>query len=181
MPKMKQSMAHATSQDTVEWYTPPWIVELARNTMGGIDLDPASNTLAQSWVKAGQYITINDPWSGLAIPWAGRVWLNPPFDDMTNWTRKFADEYHHGDVTQAMAIVNSAQGYDWYESLLDLFYACQLRKRVHFITEQGTPADGPHRKGQTIIYAGDNPERFIALWDQHGRIIPPTKPLVTRG
>lgn len=54
--------------------------------MGGIDLDPASNHIANFFVKATQYFTIETnaenptllrPWGTLANP--TRVWMNHPF------------------------------------------------------------------------------------------------------
>src|SRR5262249_14971473 len=43
-----------------EWYTPPEYVEAARDVLGGIDLDPASNHLAQATVRATRYFTKQD-------------------------------------------------------------------------------------------------------------------------
>jgi uncharacterized membrane-anchored protein len=60
-----------------EWYTPARYIELARGVMGGIDLDPASNAIAQQWIQADQYFTPTQ--NGLAQEWHGRVWLNPPY------------------------------------------------------------------------------------------------------
>ena len=62
-----------------EWYTPAHIVEAARQTMGGIDLDPASSEIANQLVKATRFITIEE--NGITANWgdAQRVWINPPY------------------------------------------------------------------------------------------------------
>lgn len=87
---MNQSMTVLTSTETVEWYTPPEIIERARQVLGGIDLDPASNDIAQRWIQASVYYTAATP---LQAPWAGRVWLNPPFDDTPAWVNRLEREF----------------------------------------------------------------------------------------
>jgi hypothetical protein len=61
-----------------EHYTPPEIVEAARATMGGIDLDPFSCTEANRVVKAGWFFSQN----GYTRPWGpagtASVFCNPP-------------------------------------------------------------------------------------------------------
>ena len=53
-----------------EWYTPAYIIEAARKTMGTIDLDPASSVIANETVKATTFYTIDD--DGLIKEWGGR-------------------------------------------------------------------------------------------------------------
>lgn len=65
------------SSESVEHFTPKWLVEIARYVLGGIDLDPASSEFANQVVKAPRIYTAED--NGLLAPrWDGRVFLNPP-------------------------------------------------------------------------------------------------------
>lgn len=167
---MNQAMHLLTSQATTEWYTPEWLISRARATMGGIDLDPASNDVAQAWIQATRYYTQAD--DGYMKPWAGRVWLNPPFDDTPRWVGRLAAAYHDGDVTQAVLLTNSAPGYAWWENLWRMCPVCMLRERVCFVRPDGT-TNGPAKKGQTVAYFGPNVEMFHTVWNRYGRVIEP--------
>lgn len=61
---------------TDEWLTPPEIIR----ALGPFDLDPCA-PVTRPWPTAAQHYTIED--NGLTKPWAGRVWLNPPYGDQT--------------------------------------------------------------------------------------------------
>jgi len=167
---MKQSMAVLTSQATTEWYTPAWIIALARATMSGIDLDPASNIQAQQTVQATRFYTAVE--DGYSKPWSGRVWLNPPFDDTPRWVRRLGAAYADKDVSQAVLLVNSAPGYSWWEALWRVYPVCMLEKRVAFLSDAGVSA-GTAKKGTTIAYFGPEPSRFERVWAAYGRVVFP--------
>lgn len=75
---MSSNVQHQSS--TNEAYTPPEVVEAARLTMGGIDLDPFSCRLANKVVKATRYFhtgALDKSWCNLdGTP--SRVFCNPP-------------------------------------------------------------------------------------------------------
>ena len=195
-PAMSQPMSILTSQGTVEWYTPPDLIERARRVLGAIDLDPASSDVAQRWNNAETYyqldlsaIDFDKPRKddaeltrdlsrfGLARlatqpPWAGRVWLNPPFDNADTWVDRLDGEYLNGDVIAAILLVNSAPGYVWWENLWRRRPVCMLRERVCFYQADGT-TDGPAKKGTTIAYYGTDIDSFITHFGALGRIILP--------
>ena len=60
-----------------EWSTPAPHLALVRQVLDQIDLDPASNDIAQRRICAARYFTKDD--DGLSKPWHGRVFMNPPF------------------------------------------------------------------------------------------------------
>lgn len=70
------------SSETVECYTPVWLVEKARYVLGGFDLDPASCAFANVVVRAGRFYGAAE--NGLLLPWTtaagtpARVFANPP-------------------------------------------------------------------------------------------------------
>lgn len=174
---MKQQFELLMSHKTVEYYTPEKYTDAARKVMGSIDLDPASCWFANNkYVKAERYFSRKD--DGLTKFWFGNVWLNPPYSTTRGkssqmiWTDYLVEQYKHGDVNQAVALIKSALGYIWYESLVKDYWICLATDRIPFIREDGKP-NGKAKHGTTFIYFGDYPDRFFDNFSQFGRIIPP--------
>lgn len=72
---------------SAEHYTPARFVEAARYVLGDIDLDPASSPVANETVRAVRFYTAAD--DGLAQPWHGRVFVNPPGDKRGQLVKAF--------------------------------------------------------------------------------------------
>ncbi|MEE1201014.1 MAG: DNA N-6-adenine-methyltransferase, partial [Christensenellales bacterium] len=85
-----------------EWYTPSEYIEAAREVLGTIDLDPASNDFANETVKASTYYT--EDTNGLLQEWSGNIWMNPPYS--TALLSKFADKLAESNFKQAIVLVN---------------------------------------------------------------------------
>jgi ParB family chromosome partitioning protein len=171
---MQQAMAVLTSHETAEWYTPPKYVELARAVLGEIDLDPASDALPQTWIKAIRYYARG--YDGLSRFWFGNIWLNPPYgktggkSNQAVWSAKMVDEYENGRITEGILLVNSTHGYKWYEELWTRYPVCLVRERIRFFKPDGTEG-GQAKRGQTFVYFGSNVERFAEVFSSIGRII----------
>jgi hypothetical protein len=171
--RVKQSMQVLTSQATNDWYTPPHIIERARRALGGsIDLDPASCDVAQQWIQARIYYTADELMSGLARPWEGRVWLNPPFDDTPTWVAHLERMYVFGEIETAVLLVNTAPGYVWWEELWRQRPVVMLRERLRFLRADGSEG-GQAKKAQTVAYYGVNVCGFIKAFSDLGRVILP--------
>lgn len=93
------------SSGSAEWYSPPELVEPARQVFGGFDLDPASCEEANRCVRATRIFTVAD--DGLIRPWdvegrPSRVWLNPPSkqgeESAAEWWVWLAREFVEGRV-----------------------------------------------------------------------------------
>ena len=153
-----------------EWYTPPEIIELARKSMGSIDLDPASSETAQNTVGASEYFTIED--DGLSQRWSGNVWLNPPYssDLVGRFTTKLREELETGDVTQAVLLVNNATETTWFQSVgVACDAMCLLAGRVKFLDSTGEPAKTP-LQGQAVLYFGRRSRTFCNQFSDVGLI-----------
>jgi len=100
-------------QKNDEWYTPAKYIEAARQAFGGtIDVDPASNPLAQQTVKARQYFTKKI--DGLKQEWPGAVWLNPPYTVIRQFTDHLLAELDSGHCQSAILLGPSSTDAEWY-------------------------------------------------------------------
>jgi hypothetical protein len=147
-------MTFEHSSDSVEHYTPPAIVEAARLTMGGIDLDPASCAEANEVVKAPWFFSregLDREWRSRVKPNDGprRVFLNPPGGKVGKrssavvWWEKLINEWLDGNVSQAvyvcfnLEVLNTTQASP--SPCLD-FPICYFRSRPRF-WPPGTPPE----------------------------------------
>lgn len=150
-----------------EWYTPSFIIEAARESMGNIDLDPASNKLANETVKAENYYTIYD--NGLTKKWYGNVWLNPPYSqpEISNFSNKVTEL----EFTQACVLVNNATETAWFQNMMSLCTCvCFLKGRVKYNDKNGTPANSP-LQGQAVLYFGSNAQKFSEVFNKYGIVL----------
>jgi ParB family chromosome partitioning protein len=155
--------------DSDEWYTPQQYTDAARAVMGAIDLDPASCVAANEVVGAARFF--DKTTNGLALPWSGRVWLNPPYSSplAQEFIKKAIDEYTLGDMTQAVILVNNATETVWFQSLLTRFPVCFPASRVQFWREGHAPAGA--RQGQAVFYIGPNRPQFARVFSELGPVL----------
>lgn len=148
-----------------EWYTPSKYIEAARSVMGSIDLDPASCSLANQTVKATRYYTKEE--NGLALPWYGNVWCNPPFSLVGPWVRRMIREYKAQTIEQAILLVPNDSTTSWYFPLWN--YPISFpHKRIHF-TRPDRIAEHP-RFSTIFVYIGPYKFRFIDIFSQFGDV-----------
>jgi len=163
----KSLRAHvANNSGDNEWYTPEIYINAARETLGTIDLDPASNPTANEIVKAKIFYTAED--SGLEKEWVGNVWMNPPYESrlIGSFIEKLLVHYVKEQIPQAIVLVNNATETQWFQLIAEAARAsCFPKGRVKFWhpRKEAVPL-----QGQSILYLGQNKERFIENFHQFG-------------
>jgi phage N-6-adenine-methyltransferase len=149
-----------------EWYTPKEYIEAARQVLGKIDLDPASNPIANELVRAATYYTAED--SGLDKDWQGTLWMNPPYESglIGQFVEKLCDSYASGAVTNAIVLVNNATETRWFQSLAEQASAiCFPKGRVKFWHPRKVAVP---LQGQAILFLGPNTDEFARAFSQFG-------------
>lgn len=151
-----------------EWYTPKEYIEAAVRVMGTIDLDPASNPVANEVVRASTFYSKDD--NGLSKKWMGRVFMNPPYasDLIKQFTSKFAFHVSEGHISQGVVLVNNATETEWFGELISCATAVVFPKgRIKFVDMDGK-ASGAPLQGQAFIYFGENDASFLEEFGAFG-------------
>ena len=160
------------SSQSVEWYTPPEIVEAARETMGVITLDPASSARANETVRATRYLTQEENGLGQCV-WQGNVFLNPPggkinkrsqavvwweclIDNYLTWTKQAVF------VAFSLEFLQTAQQSPLAGMQPSDFPICIPKQRLKFLDESGQPQRSPTH-ANAIIYLPPSSGRLESI------------------
>lgn len=136
---------------THDWLTPPEILQ----ALGDFDLDPCASE-HQPWRTAREQLTIRD--DGLARPWAGRVWCNPPYGPFAaRWLERCADHGNAVAFVFARTETTVFQEQVWPKADAVLF----LRGRVSFRLPGGGRS-GPAGAPSVLIAYGRNNADVLA-------------------
>jgi hypothetical protein len=128
------------------WLTPPDL--LAR--LGDFDLDPCAVAEPRPWPTARRHYA--PPQNGLALPWEGRVWCNPPYGaQVGRWLARLAEHGHGLALTFARTDVAW-----WRAEVVPKAAACLfLYGRLHFCHADGTRAKRNAGGSSVLIAYGD--------------------------
>lgn len=99
---------------TDEWETPPEEVKKIEARLGiTFDLDPCCRP---ETAKAPKYYTKVD--NGLAQPWAGWVWVNPPYSEPKKWIEKAIAETQRDPSCHVVMLLPAAVDTGWFHDLV---------------------------------------------------------------
>ena len=144
------------------WLTPREMVE----ALGPFDLDPCSQE-RPPWKVASNIVTESQ--DGLATPWNGLVWMNPPFSRVWEFMTRFIE---HGN---GIGLVAARTDTKWFQEVWKADALFFLKGRVRFCYADGSP--GKYKlpapvvlfaKGKLAVerlqnYAENHEGKFICL------------------
>jgi DNA N-6-adenine-methyltransferase Dam len=120
---------------TDEWYTPPYVF----SALGcSFDLDVASpGKRVTPWIPAACFIESDS----LLVPWAGFVWMNPPFgprNGISPWLEKFM--CHRNGI----ALTPDRTSAPWWQAFAPEAHAILfVAPKIKFIGADGKPGKSP--------------------------------------
>lgn len=161
---MKAWSHHNKLDGKDEWLTPPSII----HALGPFDLDPCS-PVKRPWATAAFHLTVED--DGLEKEWSGRVWCNPPYNQVRQWMSKCKS---HGNCIAL--IYARTETKTWFESIWDDADAVVfLKGRLTFLHVDGSkPKLNSGGPSALIAYGKENVdalERALASGAIEGKLI----------
>jgi hypothetical protein len=91
-----------------DYYTPKWIFDALKLRFA---IDVSSPPDGPPYTPCDRYFTMAD--DGLAQPWNGLIWMNPPYSKSGPWVDKFLD---HGNGLALLPTARSSWFYRLWES-----------------------------------------------------------------
>jgi hypothetical protein len=170
-----------------EWYTPKYIIDLVHQVIPQIDLDPASNSFSNAYIKASRYFTVQQ--DALRVDWSAipvTIYLNPPGGKVGNksqtalFWQKLMDLRSQGLLEEAIFMGFSLEHLAVTQGCtvaLGQFPICVPQKRIKFVSKEGTFNSPTH--SNVIAYIpgiSNNTSRFKEVFGCLGTIMHPSNP-----
>lgn len=157
-----------------EWGTPSKYARSVRNVLGRIDLDPASNELANETVQAREYLDVDR--NGLNQSWYGTVYLNPPYGrgEAKPFAEKLVKEFRGNRTIEAICLTNNVTDTDWFADSIGRYASafCFPDHRIQFIAPEGAKKSS-NSHGQVFSYFGKDIPAFMVEFQQYGLCVIP--------
>jgi hypothetical protein len=136
---------------TDTWLTPPAILA----ALGPFDLDPCAAPEPRPWPTAARHIA--RPADGLAEPWEGRVWCNPPYSSPGVWAARMAAHGHGTALIFARTETRWFVEYVWRRATALLF----LEGRIGFLRLSGACGTSTAPAPSVLVaYGSEDAERL---------------------
>jgi hypothetical protein len=154
------------SMENDRYGTPIFILNCVRQVLGVIDLDPFSEALFNSVVRATRFYSREENgFDRLNKPWWGSVFLNPPGGKTASGQSisglalaRAIHEWKHMTMVAAIVLIKAAIGYEWFNQSYE-FPICSLYMRPSF-TDPNNSENGSAPTGYVAVYLGPNPLLF---------------------
>lgn len=144
-----------------EWFTPPEVFDALDCTF---DLDPSQPETGREHccVPTQRFFTKSD--DGLTAPWAGFVWLNPPYggrNGVVPWLKRFVE---HGN---GLVMVSALTSCGWFHQFAPVMDALLFPDgKTKFVRPDGTRAGTPNQ-GVVMMALGDRAIAALATAERN--------------
>lgn len=156
----QQALISIPAKERDTWLTPSWILD----KLGRFDLDPCAADEFPSRI-APQYFTAE--LNGLTRPWFGRVFMNPPFSNLTPWLERMSQ---HGDGIALLP--GNHETFAWTKFVWAKADALLLLPgRVSFMLPDGKNSTGRPRQSTALIAYGHSNAAILSRSGLQGVLI----------
>ena len=131
-----------------EWATPQAFFDALNLEFGGFDLDACAT---KDNAKARFFNDGDELVSGLAVPWRGKVWCNPPYHPrvLGLWVRKAYESAEAGALV--VCLVPARTDTSWWHDYALKGEVRFLRGRGHFVGPNGKRSSEPFASALVIF------------------------------
>ena len=148
-----------------ERYTPEFLIERVRQTLGRIELDPMSCEEANEVVKASAFFTKQD--DGLSKRWRARtVYLNPPGSLRLEAHKHFDTAYYSSDFEAGcVCFYDWDHSTEWWKVIASMYPVfVLLKKRTKF---SGKDVG----RSQAFAFVGVDWRHVYAIWSDIATVL----------